>query len=191
MAQRKSGYERKDRDLYETPEWVTQALQPHIPARVARHIWEPACASGKMARVLQASWCSDLVTTYGQADTDFLEQERVPADCLAIITNPPFNRAAEKFIRHGLTLLNNHYAGNDADAPFMAMLLPVDFDSAKTRRDMFADCPHFSRKLVLTSRIVWFERDDGTDNPSANHAWFIWDYDSGYDRADIRYHFRT
>ena len=32
MSQRESGYERIDRDLYETPEWVTEALLPHLPA---------------------------------------------------------------------------------------------------------------------------------------------------------------
>ncbi len=50
MSQRDSGYERKERDLYETPEWVTEALLPHIPYPL--EIWEPACASGKMVRVL-------------------------------------------------------------------------------------------------------------------------------------------
>ena len=32
MSQRDSGYERKERDLYETPAWVTEALLPHLPA---------------------------------------------------------------------------------------------------------------------------------------------------------------
>jgi hypothetical protein len=31
MSQRDSGYERKERDLYETPAWVTEALLPHLP----------------------------------------------------------------------------------------------------------------------------------------------------------------
>ena len=30
MSQRHSGYVRKERDLYETPEWVTEALIPHL-----------------------------------------------------------------------------------------------------------------------------------------------------------------
>ncbi|HEV8263247.1 MAG TPA: hypothetical protein VGQ19_21115, partial [Burkholderiales bacterium] len=53
MSQRDSGYERKERDLYETPEWVTQALLPHIQSRVL-DIWEPAAGSGKMVRALIA-----------------------------------------------------------------------------------------------------------------------------------------
>lgn len=189
MAQRKSGYERKERDLYETPAWVTQAIWDHIPVVNRPYIWEPACGSGKMAHVLNARYASDLVTYYnkGVTDTDFLLQETMPAACTAIITNPPFNREAEKFIRHGRKLLADNKARGYAG--FMAMLLPVDFDSGKTRRDMFADSPYFAGKLVLTSRIVWFEREDGTDNPSSNHAWFFWNTEQ-IGKPDLLYHFR-
>ena len=51
MSQRDSGYERQERDLYETPAWVTEALLPHLPE--CRTIWEPAAGSGKMSRVLE------------------------------------------------------------------------------------------------------------------------------------------
>jgi hypothetical protein len=51
MSQRESGYERKERDLYETPAWVTLALLPHLPASI-RTIWEPAAGSGQMVRAL-------------------------------------------------------------------------------------------------------------------------------------------
>ena len=52
MSQRESGYARKERDLYETPAWVTEALLPHL--RPCRLIWEPACGSGKMVVVLES-----------------------------------------------------------------------------------------------------------------------------------------
>ncbi len=181
MAQRKSGYERKARDLYETPEWVSQVIVPHIPQ--SKIIWEPACASGKMAEVIRADYASDLVTKYGDNGVNFLETtaDDYP-DVTAIVTNPPFNREAERFIRHSLALMRPRRG-------FVAMLLPVDFDSAKTRADIFGYCPAFHKKIVLTKRIVWFERDDGTDNPSANHAWFLWDWSrrSGK-RPEIHYH---
>jgi hypothetical protein len=45
MAQRESGYARIERDNYTTPEWVTRALLPHLPAPPL-HIWEPAAGSG-------------------------------------------------------------------------------------------------------------------------------------------------
>src|SRR6516165_6856121 len=52
MSQRNSGFRRKKLDDYPTPPWVTEALLPHLPARV-RTIWEPAAGSGQMARVLK------------------------------------------------------------------------------------------------------------------------------------------
>jgi len=183
MAQRQSGYERKERDLYETPEWVTHLLLPHIPYSSNGRIWEPACASGKIARVVNAAYSSDLVTDFGLSGEDFLESP-LPPGINAIITNPPFNKAAEAFIRHGLKLL-------EPVNGFMAMLLPVDFDSGKTRRDMFADCKAFSQKLVLTSRITWFDPPPGEKKkgPSQNHAWFCWDF-VNEDLPTLEYLFR-
>src|SRR5262249_35684246 len=56
-----------------------------------------------------------------------------------------------------------------------ALLLPYDFDSAKTRARYFGDCPHFVAKIALTKRIVWFERNDGIrEAPKENSAWFLW-----------------
>jgi hypothetical protein len=53
MSQRISGYAREANDRYETPEWVTLALIPHIPP--IKTVWEPACGSGKMIRALQTA----------------------------------------------------------------------------------------------------------------------------------------
>ena len=157
MSQRDSGYERKERDLYETPEWVTECLLPHIPRRV-RRIWEPACATGKMVAPLRAAGFDVTGTDIDQGlHGDFL-RARVESD--AIVTNPPY-ALAKQFIERALDL-----------ADFVAMLLRTDYDHAKTRRHLFADNPAFSKKLVLTTRIRWFE---GGKSPSFNHAWFVWD----------------
>jgi tRNA G10 N-methylase Trm11 len=67
-----------------------------------------------------------------------------PTGVDAIVTNPPYGRLATPFIRHALSL----------DVPIVAMLLRVDFDSAKTRRDLFADCPYFAGKITLLDRIA-------------------------------------
>ena len=82
-----------------------------------------------------------------------------------VVTNPPFGhggRLACEFITRALAL-----------APVVAMLLRVDFDSAKTRVHLFRDCPSFARKIILLDRITWFERE-GAAGPSENHAWMIW-----------------
>jgi hypothetical protein len=52
MSQRKSGYERKALDQYDTPSWVTLARVPHLP-EINGVIWEPACGGGKMVAALR------------------------------------------------------------------------------------------------------------------------------------------
>jgi hypothetical protein len=84
-----------------------------------------------------------------------------------IITNPPGgerNALAVRFAELGLERI--------PPGGFLALLLPNDFDSAKSRRHLFADCPSFSAKLVLTRRIVWFESERAA--PKENHSWFVW-----------------
>lgn len=171
MSQRNSEYERVAFDQYETPEWVTRALIPHIRQRLT--IWEPACGSEKMARVLDAAHRSDI-----QRGQDFLAMQTLPFCADAIITNPPYSHATE-FISHALALTDNARG-------VVAMLLRTDFDHAKTRRHLFADHGAFKKKLVLTKRIQWF--DDRRSSPSFNHAWFIWDW-TNTAAPVIAYHF--
>jgi hypothetical protein len=159
MSQRDSGYARRERDCYETPEWVTLALIPHLPKRV-NTVWEPACASGKMVSALKSRYAvvaSDIVD-----GVDFFQQRSGDYD--AIVTNPPYSHAAE-FIDYGITLT--------AKSGVVAMLLRTDFDHAASRSQLFG-IPQFAKKLVLRKRIKWFEDSDGS--PSFNHAWFIWDW---------------
>jgi hypothetical protein len=162
MSQRDSGYQRKERDCYETPEWVTLALAPHLRTTNCV-VWEPACGSGKMVNALLKIGfdvtASDIAT-----GRDFLSQP-APKPFRAIITNPPYDLAAE-FIHRAIMMIPTH--------GFVAMLLRTDFDHAKTRADLFGKHPYFAKKVVLTKRIKWFE--DSKGQPSFNHAWFIWDY---------------
>lgn len=161
MSQRVSGYERRPNDLYETPEWVTEALLPHVPARV-RHVWEPSAGGGKIARALRGFNLTVTESDVTEGD-DFLQFDTSPTSD-AIITNPPYGLAQE-FIENALTLMR------PVDG-FVAMLLRTDYDHAKTRQHLFGF--PFAKKLVLTKRIKWFEGTAGS--PSFNHAWFIWDW---------------
>jgi hypothetical protein len=166
MSQRESGYERKERDLYETPEWVTEAL---LPSLALAHFWEPAQGSGKMARVL--SRIGPVTGTDIETGCDFLRTNHLPhVMCAAIVTNPPYELAAE-FCEHALRLM-------EPVQGFVAMLLRTDFDHAKSRTHLFRDCPAFAKKLVLMKRIVWFADANGKPkaSPSFNHAWYIWDW---------------
>jgi hypothetical protein len=77
------------------------------------------------------------------------------------------NRLAGAFIDAGL----HQIASNGG---FLALLLPTDFDSARTRLHLFHDT-RFLARISLTSRPVWFERTDGiTAAPKENVAWFVW-----------------
>lgn len=169
MSQRLSGYARQELDFYATPAWVTEALVGSIVARPGT-IWEPAAGEGHMVRVLQDRFM--VLATDVQHGVDFLKTEVLPdASIRGIITNPPYERAVE-FCEHALKLTK-------PVGGFVAMLLRVDFDSGRTRSYLFAGNPAWSKKVVLTKRIVWFvdeETGKPKASPSYNHAWFIWNH---------------
>lgn len=186
MSQRKSGFERRAADLYETRErWPVDVLAEHIDLR-ERHVWECACGTGLLVRHLETHGAhvsaTDIVEYSGirmlgtfdftsEGPCPWLPPGRVDLIC----SNPaygPQGKTAEAFIRRGLERMG---------AGAMAMLLPADFDSADTRRPLFGDCPAFAGKIVLTKRIRWFdppppalgEKKKNT-TPSVNHAWYLY-----------------
>lgn len=167
MSQRNSEYERKPHDLYQTPHWCTEVLLAHLP-EPSGLIWEPACGDGQMVNVLKGR--TDVIATDITRGSDFLLAKSAHPDISEIITNPPYGSRgtlAHKFIRHALALTK-------AQRGKVAMLLRVDFDSAKTRSDVFGNHPAFARKIVLRKRIQWFGK--GKNGSSENHAWFVWDW---------------
>ncbi len=151
---------RKAHEDYRTPAEPVLALIPHlVDIRVA---WVPSDRGGDsvLAATLRAHGIETVST-----DGDFLTVREPPAGADAIVDNPPFGRAgtmAVAFAAHALQLM-----------PFTALLLPVDFDSARSRTHLFRDCPSFAGRLILLQRIVWFP--GGPASPSANHMWAIWD----------------
>ena len=177
MGKHEVGFARVERDFYPTPSWVIEALAEHVDL-AGMHIWECACGAGRMAEALKAAgasvYASDVEDrSYVGIDAvlDFVAGQIPKAEHFdAIITNPPFGnrgKLAEQFIRTGLQLITA--------CPFMALLLPVDFDSAKTRMQLFAGCPHFAGKIILTKRIAWFTNPDPhRENPKENSSWFLW-----------------
>ena len=71
---------------------------------------------------------------------DFL-RSAAPNGCNAVITNAPF-RWARQFIEHALRITEPHHG-------LVAMLLRVDYDSARTQQHLFAHCPAFAMKVTL------------------------------------------
>lgn len=102
-------------------------------------------------------------------EPDFLKIRDWPSRHL--VSNPPYGRQgkiAERFILHAL---KTGPVGFKA-----AFLLPMGFDAAKGRVKFFRDCPVFRKKIVLLNRIRWENLDQKENGPSANHAWYIWDW---------------
>ena len=167
MAQRNSGYERKERDLYQTPAWVTRALIPHLPERV-RQIWEPAAGGGQMVAALDGAGYQ-VVGTDIAAGHDFLTAPP-PHPFDAIVTNPPFI-IGQQFIERALQL-------TQPIGGVVALLFETNLGHAKSRAHLFRDCPAWSKKIELLDRIVWFMEVNGKPkkSPSQNHAWFVWDW---------------
>lgn len=162
MSQRASGWERKAFEQYETPEWCTEEAVRHLP-HTKGVCWEPSCGSGKMVSVLERHFKKVIGTDIQEGDS-FLDF-KCAGEATTIFGNPPYNEA-QAFIEHALRLMEPCLGQ-------VAMLLRVDFDSAKTRQHLFAGHPAWAKKLVYLKRIMWFP---GEKSPSYNHAVYYWNW---------------
>ena len=114
-----SAFDRRGRDFYATPNWVTEALLQRFQFRGP--IWEPCCGAGAMSTVLAAHGYEVVSTDiadcgFGTPGVDFLACRSVREGCRSIITNPPYGEAAIhegqprsskamfEFLRHALAL---------------------------------------------------------------------------------------
>jgi hypothetical protein len=169
MAERNSEYERITGDDYATPAWVTRALLD--TETFPSPIWECAPGEGYMVRELQQLIHPSVGAVVATSD-NFLSAD-VPVVATktvrSIITNPPYV-LADQFCRRAISMMMPRHGK-------VAMLLPMSFDCAKGRRDLFADCAQFKCKLTLTRRIRWANIEQKKAGPSMNHAWFVWSWD--------------
>jgi hypothetical protein len=162
MSQRYSGFTRRLNEDYRTVPWVVAVVLPFLGG--VERAWDPcdtAPGPGKLVKTLRS-----LGVDASGTSTDFFTTE-VPPGVTHIICNPPYGEqrrgeTAVAFIDRAIAL----------PVRVTAMLLRVDFDSAKSRERLFGGCPSFSGKVVLLDRIKWF---DGPSAPSDNHAWACWD----------------
>lgn len=171
-------YDRHEHDLYETPDWCTEALLDHWMPRGT--VWEPACGDGAIVRVLvnrgRKVIASDIKPGISSASTtDFLTHNSPGDGLLSIVTNPPY-RYAERFVRKALCLTER--SGGD-----VCMLLRHEWDCAASRKDLFTEKP-FAMKVVLTKRPRWIA--DSTGSPRHNFGWFVWSWTHN-GPAELRY----
>jgi hypothetical protein len=159
-------------DCYPTSPGATRAL---LQAEAVPHFaWDCACGTGNITTELRAAGhevvASDItsygipVTCPGYFNVDFLLERQAPANCEAIVCNPPY-KLAPQFVRHALTLV-----------PFTAMLLRLAFLESASRTDIL-EHSGLARVLVFRKRLPMMHRHNW-DGPRASNsiafAWFVW-----------------
>lgn len=184
----KSGYDRIEHDLYETPGWCVGTLMYLYDLPKDRIWWEPAAGNGAIAKHMSLFgydvWCSDLVQRKYplEQESDFLLFGKSPDQNIkGIITNPPFERRMpEFFITHANAFMKS--VGG-----ITIMLLRHEYDTAKTRKNLFTPEAGFAAKITLTKRPVWFPDREVKAAPRFSYAWYIWRFDQKIVDPIIRY----
>ena len=148
-------------DRYETPDSLTLALARRV--KLPHRVREPACGTGRMARVLTALGHDVFATDIVEDGVDFLQDH---GRCDAVVTNPPYRDGlAEAFVQHALDV---------CDGP-VAMLMRLGFLSSQGRhRRLFSVRPPCAL-IVVSPRIIFFKADGSRISGQAHdHAWMVW-----------------
>lgn len=157
---------REKSDFYPTPDECTIALLKMEDDNIRDHVdtvWECACGTGNMSEVIKTFGfnvhSTDLIDRgYGQVE-DFFAHKTTDRN-KAIITNPPFNLAAD-FIRHALEVIQT---------PYLALLLKSTFWHAKRRYELFQT--HTPSVIYpMTWRPDFMKRGA----PTMDCSWVVWD----------------
>jgi hypothetical protein len=178
-----SAFQRAGDDFYATPSWVTEALLRHT--RFRGQIWEPCCGDGAMSTVLARHGYTVVSTDiaergFGTPGVDFLACHTVPEGCRSIVTNPPYGdsglhagqsrspTAMLNFLRHALTLTASVQGQ-------LALLVRLQWIAGQRAAEVMSTAP-FAAVVVLTQRILWFDRGEDTKPAQHHHAWVVFDH---------------
>jgi hypothetical protein len=155
-------------DKYDTPACAVHALMR--VEKLPQLIWEPACGTGNIVRVLRAAGHTVLATDLHKRgcrksfQADFLDEGFWPTQYQAIVTNPPY-ALAEKFVSFAL-----------GRAPLVIMLLRLAFLESK-RRAAILDGGKLARVHVFANRLPMMHRDGWNGRRASSaiaFAWFVW-----------------
>jgi predicted RNA methylase len=149
-------------DRYETPDSLTRALVRRISPSLLFDIREPACGTGRMARVMTEMGYDVHATDIVEHGVDFLQETDRSQ---AVITNPPYRGGlAEAFVRHALEV---------CDGP-VAMLLRLGFLTSQKRYKLFREYPP-SALMVICPRVYFFKADgERISGQMYDHCWLAW-----------------
>jgi hypothetical protein len=161
-------FQNRGHDFYETPPQAVRALLKAEP--LPERIWEPACGSGAIVKVLRDAGHIVMATDLQNAGChdsrfgiDFLMELQAPIGCECVVTNPPFKLAGQ-FIRHALDLV-----------PKVVMLLRFNYLEGITRSDIIDES--LTRVHLFRNRLPMMHRRDWA-GPRATSmvafAWFVW-----------------
>jgi hypothetical protein len=167
-AQTDDPVNRHPEDFYPTWPAATRALLS--VERFDGAIWEPACGTGDMSRVLESAGY-DVISTdlidrgYGEGGRDFLMEWSPLAP--NIVTNPPFRWAIE-FTDRALQLTTGK----------VALFLRLAFLEGEKRGRWFPETP--LARVWIMSRRVPMQRgrihEEGDGGGVIAFAWFVWDH---------------
>jgi hypothetical protein len=166
-------HEARGLDSYATPRIATEKLlaaDPDVINSSAR-IWEPMAGHGAIVYPLRDAGipviASD-ITQYAGCPLhfigDFLAQEKAPAGCGVVVTNPAFAIAAE-VARHALTLVPDVY-----------LLLRLAFLESASRADLL-EHSGLRKVFVFRNLLPRMHREGWTRKKSSSSvcfAWFAW-----------------
>lgn len=160
--------QRADDDFYTTDPRALQTFAHYY--RLDRVVWEPACGTGNLSRVLESIcekvYSSDLKNRgYGESGIDFLACDRVPDGVTSIVTNPPYSLANE-FIKHAMDIL-------PVNGTYIA-LMNLSYLAGKERRQSIYNQRWLEAIYIHSGRISCWRNDmkDGHSSP-VNYAWFV------------------
>lgn len=139
---------------------------------------DPRCIYAFLEHFQPAGLCVDICAPTGSGIVNALASAGYDAcgmtDAFAneikaqwIVTNPPYDRPlVDDIIRQQITRLETGQVGG------LAVLLRSYFDHAKSRVDMFRDCPYYAGQIKLLFRPWWSDNRD--KQPIHNFVWQIW-----------------
>lgn len=166
----RSSENRDHLDFYPTPPSATIALIDFLVKENILHtyhkIWEPACGTGDMSRVLKM-FSKDVIETDIQTGYDYLENPIPTRDKIDwVITNPPFKLAKEfilKSVDHSVNF---------------AFLLKSQYWHSANRLPLFRQYkPSFILPLTWRIDFKYKERGQGLEakgSPTMDHIWVVW-----------------
>ena len=190
-----SGYEREENDRYWTRPDYTATLIPHLAdvglyPRYENPVWECAAGRGDMSKVLSKAGfrvrASDIdPKAFGILKADFLaldfkdkEVRKKYGESVAIITNPPYGREAEKFVRRALSI-----PGIQVAAFLLRSNWKCPSQAGSKRPSLFteksANGMRFAMEIILPERPMWdwwSKKEDGekSNTPFHPYSWFVW-----------------